>query len=443
MRNRLSGKFTLNHVCKFAWPTIIMAVFMSMYTMVDGAFVAKLIGTDALSAVNITMPFIYFYFGVAVMFATGASAIVAADMGRGENRKARQNFSFMLIVAIVAGFALAAIGVVFAGQMVHLLGAAPEVAAYSREYLGTLAWFIPLAMLQVMFQTFFIAAGRPAFGLTVVVLGGIVNIVLDYVFIATMGMGVGGAALATGIGYSIPSLAGLLYFSLARRDALALTRPKVNWRVLFASCTNGASEMVTNLSMAIVTFLFNLLMLRYLGVDGVAAITIVLYAEYLFTSIYFGFSSGVAPLFSYIYGKNDPRELKALFKTSLTVIGAFSAIAIGVSLVLAGNIVTMFAPEGGLVYGYAVHGFRLHALCFLFMGFNIFASALFTALSNGKISALLSFLRTFVFLVASLLILPRWLGVDGIWLAVPVAEALSIGISIVCMVRLRNMYQYA
>ncbi len=443
MRNRLSGRYTFSGVARFAWPTISMLIFTSLYIMVDGAFVASLIGTDALSAVNIVMPFFILAHGFGIMLATGASAIVATKMGRGENRQAKQNFSFIALVTVLSGLILGSFGWYFVDDVVRILGAGPEVFEYSRQYAGLLFAFIPLALMQIFFQTFFVAAGRPGLGLASVVAGGLTNVLLDYVFIAVLDMGIGGAALATGVGYSIPALTGLLYFALARKSSLYFTRPTLDWRVLLYSCGNGASEMVTNISVSIVTYMFNLLMMRYLGVDGVAAITIVLYAEFLFSSIYFGFSSGVAPLFSYIYGKSDAGQLKKLFRNCLIFICICSGVAIAVSTLMAGNIVAVFAQPTSLVYSYAVVGFRLHALCFLFMGFNIFASALFTALSNGKVSALLSFLRTFVFLVLSLLLLPEWLGVYGIWLAVPAAEAASIMVSALYMVRMRYRYRYA
>lgn len=442
MRNRLSGKYTFDAMARFAWPTVVMLVFMSLYTMVDGAFVSVLVGTDALSALNIVMPVINIYFAVGIMLATGTAAIVARKMGQGRGDEASGDFSFMLYVAAAMGVAISLAASAFLDPILRLLGARPEVFAYCRDYLGTLLLFVPLAILQMMFQSFFVVAGRPGVGLAVVVAGGLANVVLDYLFIAVLGLGVTGAALATGIGYAIPAVSGLVFFIAGKGGALILGRPRPDWRVLAESCFNGSSEMVSNLSLAVVTYLFNRTMLRLLGVDGVAAITIVLYAEFLLASIYMGFSTGVAPLFSYKYGKRDDAQLKKLFRNSLLFIGLCSVAAVTVSLVFAGPIVSVFTPTGSEVYDYALHGFRLHALCFIFMGFNIFASAMFTALANGKISALLSFLRTFFFLVLAITLLPGALGVDGVWLAVPVAEALSIFVSGLYVVRLRSVYRY-
>ncbi len=443
MNNPLSGRFTFSRLCNFAWPTVVMMIFMSLYTMVDGIFVANLVNSSALSAINIVYPALSLVYALGIMLATGSSAIVAKQLGQGKTALARENFTFMLMTAALLGLVLSWLGFAALDQMLAMLGATPEIYGYCRDYAGMLLWFLPLAVLQMMFQSYFVTAGKPSLGLVVVTSAGLVNIILDYVFIAKLGIGIGGAALATGIGYAIPSCAGLAYFALNRKGSLRFTLPHFRAAVLFSSCTNGSSEMVSNIALAIVTYLFNAAMLRYAGVDGVAAITIVLYAEYFLGSVFFGFSTGVAPLFSYKYGKQDEMQLRRLFKNSLVSISLFSVVSLLTAFALAGSIAGFFVPVGGTVYTYAVEGLRLHSLCFLFMGFNIFASALFTALSNGKISALLSFLRAFIFLMPAIIILPRFFGITGIWLAVPAAETLSMLVSAWCVVRWRTVYGYA
>lgn len=442
MTNPLSGKFEFNQLCRFAWPTIIMLVFMSLYSMVDGAFVARLIGTDALSAVNLIFPLLNVYYAIGIMLATGSGAIVATLMGEGRDREARENFTFMIIVAIVAGALFSIAAWLFLDHLLLLLGAGAGVEQLCREYALPLLPFVPAAMLQMMFQTYFVAAGKPGFGLAAVVLGGLTNVALDYVFIAVLDMGIGGAAFATGLGYTVPATLGLLYFAGNRRGTLRFIRPRFRNAVLLSSLINGSSEMVTNLSAAVVTYLFNMSMLHYIGVDGVAAITIVLYAEFLLSSIYYGFSAGVSPVFSYKYGKGDTDQLRRMFRNSLVFITACSVLAVVASQTMAGPIVSVFAPVDSDVYDYAVRGFRVFSMTFVFMGFNVFASALFTALSNGKISALLSFLR-FLFIAGSIVFLPRLASVDGIWLAVPMAEMLALGFGVFYLHRLRTVYQYA
>lgn len=443
MKNPLAKKYTAFGLLRFTLPTIVMMVFMSLYTMVDGVFVSRFIGTTALSAVNIVFPVVSLVVAVGVMLATGASAVVATKMGEGKNRRAMENFTFITLVAIAAGLLILAAGQLFLAPLLRVLGANADVWQYCWDYARMLLWFTPLAILQMVFQYFFVVAGKPGLGLAATVAGGVANIALDWAFIVPGGMGVAGAALATGIGYAIPALFGLFYFAFKRGGSLRFVRPKWDGPALLHSCTNGASEMVTNLSMAVTTLLFNQLMMRYLGPDGVAAITIVLYAQYLLTSIFLGYSSGVGPLISYNHGSGDTDTLKRLFKISMGFILLTSLAVFALSLLLRHQIVSVFAPAGGPVYALAIHGFLLFSLCYLFMGLNIFSSALFTALSNGKVSAIISFLRTFVLLVAFLLLLPLAWGVDGIWLAIPLAELAGVLISLGFLAGKRRVYQYA
>lgn len=275
--NKLSGFYSTRQLCRFSWPTIVSLVAMSLYSMVDGAFVARLVGTDALSAVNLFFPAVSVYFAAGIMLATGASAIVARQLGEGRGREARGNFTFIVIVAAAVGVVLGGCGLLFLDPLLQLLGAGPRLYGLCREYAVPLLPFVPAAMIQMALQSFFIAAGRPGLGMLATIMGGAVNIVLDYVFIAVFEMGVGGAALATGLGYSLPAVLGLVFFAWNREGQIRLARPRVDWRMLLDSCVNGSSEMVTNLSAAVVIYLFNMSMLRHVGVDGVAAVTIVLY----------------------------------------------------------------------------------------------------------------------------------------------------------------------
>jgi Na+-driven multidrug efflux pump len=442
MKNRLSGKFDFRELCGFAWPTTIMLVFMSLYSMVDGVFVARLIGTNALSAVNVVYPLFGVCFATGIMLATGSSAIVAKLMGEGNPRQARENFTFITLVAIGTGAALGIAGYLFYIPIFDRLGVTPEIFDLCEAYVLPLFPFIPALMLQMLFQSYFVTAGKPGYGLTVVALGGIANIVLDYVFIAVFNMGIAGAAWATSIGFSIPAVLGLAYFIFNRKGLLRFVMPKVDLPTLLSSIVNGSSEMVTNLSAAVITFLFNTAMLRFVGVNGVAAITIILYAEYLLNSVYFGFATGVAPLFSYKFGKQDAGELKRLFRNSLYFIAIGSIISICLAFLLGGRIITLFTSMDSAVYDLSLYGLGLFAYAFLFMGFNIFASALFTALSNGKISAMLSFLR-FILIAGCIVVLPHFAGVAGIWLAVPLAEAITLLLGIVCLNRYKTVYQYA
>ncbi len=440
--NNLSGRFEFKRLVGFAWPTIAMLIFMSLYSMVDGAFVSRLLGTTALSAVNIFFPFITGFYGVGIMLASGSAAIVARLMGEGEPVRARRTFTFMICVAIFTGAVIGVAGYVFLEPLLRLLGARGELVDLCRNYALPVFPFVPMALLQMMFQSYFVAAGRPGLGLAVIALGGVTNIILDYVFMAVLGYGIGGAALATGVGYSLPALLGLLYFGFNRRGTLYLVKFAVDLRALFHSVVNGSSEMVSNISAAVVGYLFNITMLRHIGVGGVAAITIILYAEFLLNSIYFGFATGVSPLFSYKFGKGDAGQLRKLFKDSLMFVAMASALSITAAFTLGGSIIAVFTPVGSEVFGYAHSGLKLFSISFAFMGFNVFFSALFTALSNGKISALLAFSRS-VLIAAFILILPGLLGVNGIWLAVPVAEVVTVALGLLCILRYRRIYHYA
>ena len=440
--NGIAQEFNLISLLRFVAPTVVMLVFMSLYQMVDAVFVSKFVGENALSALNIVYPFPSIVIAVSIMLATGGSAISARNMGEGKEKEAKENFSFIVLVGAVIGVAIATAGILFIEPLIYMLGATPSLYDYCYEYLFILVLSVPLSVFQMLFQSFFVTAGKPHLGLTLTVLGGVSNIVLDYVFIVLCGFGVSGAALATSIGYSIPGLFGLIYFAVSRKGTLYFVKPVFRWGVLFKCCINGSSEMVNNLAVAVTTFLFNVLMLKYAGEAGVAAITIVLYAQFLMTSAFMGFSSGIAPVVSFNYGSGNVRQLKKIFKISVWVITVVSAAVFVIAETCSDVVIMVFTPAGSEVFGLTKYGFAIFSFSFLCTGMNIFASALFTAFSNGKISAILSFLRTFVFLTSCLLFLPLFWGVDGIWLAVPVAEVMALFVSVYYLVRFKKVYQY-
>ena len=441
MHPAISREFHFGSLLLFALPTVIMMIFMSMYSIVDGIFVSRFIGTDALSATNIVYPALNLVLAVAIMLSTGGSAVVARKLGEGDLKGARESFALVVVAGAAAGVAISVLGLAFLEPLCSMLGANGRLMADCKAYLGTLLLFVPASVLQILFQSFFVTAGRPGLGLGLTVAAGISNAALDYLLIVPAGMGITGAAAATAIGWCIPAFAGVAYF-LFSQNPLRFARPKLDWRVLGESCFNGSSEMVTNISTGVTTFLFNILMLRYLGEDGVAAITIVLYAQFLLTALYLGFSMGVAPVVSFNYGSGNTRRLKRLFKICAVFIGGSSAVVFGISLLLAGPLVGVFSPPGTAVYEIGREGFLLFSLSFLFAGVNIFASAFFTALSNGRVSAAISFLRTFGFLIVALLLLPKAIGVAGIWLAVPFAELAAAGVAALFLRRNRAVYRY-
>lgn len=440
--NHLAKEFNLGSLLKFVMPTVVMLVFMSLYQMVDGVFVSKFVGENALSALNIVYPLPSIIIAVSIMLATGGSAIIAKNMGEGKKQLAKENFSFIMLVGAILGFTFLGLGLIFIKPIIYLLGATPTLYQYCFDYLLILVLSAPLAVFQMLFQSFFVTAGKPNLGLLLTILGGISNVVLDYIFIKVLGLGVSGAALATAIGYSIPGLFGLFYFTFNKKGTLYFVKPVFRIDVLIHCCGNGSSEMVNNLAIAITTFLFNVLMLKYAGEEGVAAITIVLYAQFLMTSAFMGFSSGIAPIISYKYGSEDHKQLKKLFKISIYLIIISSIVIFMIAEFFSDPVIMVFTSINSPVFFMTKHGFAIFSFSFLFTGINIFASVLFTAFSNGKVSAFLSFLRTFVFLVVSLFILPLIFGIDGIWLAVPIAEAIAMAISIFCLVKFKDEYHY-
>lgn len=440
--NNLSQNFTVRSLLKFTAPATIMLVFMSLYQMVDGIFVSNFVGETALSALNIVYPVISIVLAVSIMLSTGGSAVIAKKMGEGKGQEARENFSLIICAGAVLGILFAVFGMLFIEPIIHLMGATDALYPYCYEYLWILVVSAPLAIFQVLFQNFFVVAGRPNVGLIMTIIGGVSNIVFDYLFIVQLQYGLAGAALGTTIGYSIPAIFGLFYFLYHRKGTLYLVKPQLDIRMLISSCGNGASEMVSNLAVAVTTFLFNIMMMRYLGETGVAAITIILYAQFLLTSVFIGFSSGIAPVISYNYGARHTALLKRIFKICMGFIIFLSLLVFLVAEFFPTPIISVFAAPGSRVFQITRHGFTLFAFSFLFTGINIFASSMFTAFSNGRVSAAISFLRTFAFLVASLLLLPQFIGVEGIWIAVPLAEGLTILLSFVYFLKYRHIYHY-
>jgi len=440
--NALAVQFRFPSLLRFAFPNIIMMIFLSLYTIVDGIFISRYVGTLALSATNMVFPVNCLEMAVGIMLSTGGSAIIARRLGEGQEKKAREDFSFLVAVLFVFGAIFAVVGIVFVDEILHLLGTSEAQYELGKIYLLILTAFGPAFFLQTGFQTLFVTAGRPGLGLFVTVLGGVANMVLDYVFVAVCGLGVAGAAYATAASYLIPAVAGLIYFTCCRKGTLYFVRTRADMRMLGKACFNGSSEMVTNIANAVTTFLFNMLFLRYYGEDGVASITIVMYFQFVFSAVFFGFSMGVSPVISFKYGADDRGQLKKIFRYCMIFICICSAGSWLLSLAVIRPALGIFTEAGSNVYSLTMEGFGIYALSFLLMGVSIFASSMFTAFSDGTVSAIISFARTFVFLVGMLLILPVFLGGRGIWLSVPAAELLGLVVAGCFLITKRNTYHY-
>lgn len=433
--NPLAKNFNTGSLLKFAFPTISMMLFMGLYTIVDTIFVSRFVNTNALSAINIVCPVINLIVGLGTMIATGGSAIVARKMGAGEPKRAKQDFTLLILFGFILGVVIFVLGIIFIDEIIYALGADKVLFPYCKDYLTIILLFTPASMLQVLFQNLFVTAGRPTLGLVLSVCAGAMNIVFDYLFMVIFDMGIAGAGFGTGIGYLIPAITGIIVFS-KKSGTLSFVKPIIDIKVLGESCINGSSEMVSQLSTAITTFFFNRTMMNLLGVNGVASITIIIYTQFLLTTLFIGFSMGVAPVISYNFGANNYYGLKKIYKICISFIFVGSLFIFALSFINGNSLVRLFTGTNEAVYKIAINGFMIFVFSFLFSGFNIFSSAIFTALSNGKLSALISFLRTFGFIMIGLLVMPQFIEITGVWLAVPVAEILTLCISLYLNFRL-------
>lgn len=444
MKDQLAIDITLKTLMKFTLPSIVMMIFMSLYTMVDGIFVTQLINTTALSAINITFPVVSVVVAIGVMLGAGGSAVCATLLGKNEKQKAKSVFTMIVLFGASVGLVMSVLGHIFIEPIVVFLGVdkGTQVYEYVYQHLNATLKFVPFAILQMMFSFFFVTAGKPSIGLVTTIGAGVTNIVLDYVFIHTLDLGIAGAGYATGTGNVVTATVGLLYFFSRNKSMLQFEKPQFDGKILLQTCANGSSEMVTNMATAVTTLQYNYVMNELLGDDGVAAITTVLYAQFLLVALFLGYTSGVAPLFSYNRGEDNGEKLKKLYSISLKII-AVCSVALYIASVVFGDAISMvFASGNQHVYDLSVEGLRIFGISFLFAGFNIFASGMFTAFSNGRISSTISFMRTFVFLVSSIALLPKVLYVTGVWLAVPVAELLTLAISIYFLCKYKKRYNY-
>lgn len=456
VKNPLANNFHALSLIRFAFPSMVMMLFMGLYTIVDTIFVARFVDTNALSSMNIVCPVINIIVGLGTMLAAGGSAVVAKEMGGGKADKARSSFTLIIMAGAVAGLAITVIGLLFLDEIIWGLGASEILFPYCKDYLTIQLIFTVGNILQVLYQNLFVTAGKPALGMMLSALAGIANMVFDYIFIVLLEMGIKGAALGTGIGYMISALAGSVFFLTCRNtqkklpaassvvcsNELYFCKPKMDASVLLKSCSNGASEMVSQLSAAVTTFLFNAAMMGLLGEDGVAAITVIIYSQFLLTTLYIGFSMGAAPIISYNFGSGNVEQLKKVVRICFCYMITISLFMFLFSFLAGENIARIFAENNKNVFEITKKGFAIFSFSFLFSGCNIFASALFTALSNGKASATISFLRTFGFIMVFLLILPRFLQVTGVWLAVPAAELFTFILTICLMYWRRKWYHF-
>lgn len=415
----------------FAWPTILSYVFVNIYFIIDGIFVSQSLGTSALAAVNIAMPVFGVTMAIATMIGTGGSAFVASLIGEGKLQEARSGFSLLVLFCLVSSGILSALGLLWHEPLLLLLGAEAGVYELCRAYLLPLLIATPFMLAGMVLDSFFVVEGRPRFSMFSVLLGGTINVALDYLILFVWGMGIEGAALATSIGYSLSALIGLGYFGLWRKGTLRLVNPAKDWRIVTKSMSNGMSEIVVMVAGSVIIIVMNRTLMELVGEDGVAAASIIQYTEELLSAIYLGYAEGIAPLMSYRQGTGEWKEVRRIYECSLHIISVFAVTTFLVSFLIASPLIKAFAGEVSAVYDMAMHGFHIFAVSFLFMGFNTYSSSLFTALNDGRTSALLSGWHSICFLFC-LLFLPRFFGLNGVWIAQPMAELLALLLAMNC-----------
>lgn len=440
---QLFEHFSYRKLIRFTIPTIAMMIFTSIYGVVDGLFVSNVAGSDAFAGVNLIMPAVMMLGSVGFMVGTGGSALVSKTIGEGNKKLANKYFSMLIYFLIIASIVLAVLGIIFIKPIAKLLGAEGEIINICSVYGTTLLFALPFFMLQNCFQSFLVVAEKPGMGLAVSIAAGITNIVLDFLFIYIFDMSVFGAALATGISQFVGAIIPIIYFARKNKSPLRFVKTKLELKPILKTCTNGSSEMVSNISMSLVNMLYNLQLVKYAGYDGVVAYGIIMYVGFIFTGTYLGYSVGVAPIIGYHYGANNTNELKSLFKKSLILLSSAAVIMTACAELLSPTLAGIFVGYSQELIDMTTNAICLFALSYIISGINIFASAFFTALNNGLVSALISFLRTLVFQIAFIFILPIFLELNGIWLAVVGAEILSLIVSIVFFITNRKKYNYA
>lgn len=439
---QLSEHFSYIKLMRFTIPTIAMMIFTSIYGVVDGLFVSNIVGSEAFAGVNLIMPALMMLGSVGFMVGTGGSALVSKTIGEGNKKLANRYFSMLIYFLLIVGIVLSILGNAFIRQISELLGAKGEMVDICSTYGRTLLCSLPFFMLQNCFQSFLVVVEKPAMGLCVSVIADLSNMVLDFLFIYVFRLGVFGAALATAISEFVGAAIPLIFFIRKNNSPLKLIKTKLELKPILRTCSNGSSEMVTNISMSLVNMLYNLQLVKFAGYDGVVAYGIIMYVGFIFSSTYLGYCVGVAPIVGYHYGAANTAELKNLFKKSLFLLSSAAVVLTACAELLSSVLAGIFVGYNQDLHNMTTNAIQLFALSYIISGINIFASAFFTALNNGLVSAVISFMRTLVFQIAFIFILPELLGLNGIWLAVVGAEICSLIISVSFFVANRKKYKY-
>lgn len=442
MNISLSEHFGYKKLIRFTLPTIVMMIFTSIYGVVDGLFVSNVVGSDAFAAVNLIIPVTMILGAFGFMFGTGGSALVAKTLGEKNKKKANEYFSMLIYMLAVLGIILVIVGIPLLRPLAKVLGATEDMLPTCITYGTILMVSLPIFIIQNSFQSFMVVAEKPRMGLGVSILSGITNMILDFLLIYIFRFGVAGAAIATALSQVVGVVVPMIYFARENDSPLRLVKTKFDFKAILKAAVNGASEMVSNISMSLIGMLYNWQLMRIVGPSGVVAFGVIMYAGFIFSGTYFGYSVGSAPIIGYHYGAGNHKELKSLLKRSLVLLILAAIVMTGLAELTAGLQAKIFVSYDRDLMEFTKNAIQLYSISYLVSEINIFASSFFTALNNGMVSAVLSFLRTFAFLVVAILAAPVVLGVNGVWLAVVFAEGLSLVVSIVYLKVCQKKYHY-
>ena len=439
---QLSDHFNYGRLLRFTVPAMVMMIFTSIYSVVDGIFVSNFVGKTAFAAVNLIFPFLMLLGVVGSMLGTGGSALVAKTLGQRDRELANRIFSMLVVAGVVVGVVFCIIGFWLIEDIAVLLGARGDMVQLCVTYGRIILPALPCFILQYMFQSLLITAERPTLGLAVTVIAGLTNIVLDFLLIVVFDLGLVGAACATALAQTLGGLVPLVYFALPNTSLLRLVKPVYEGRFLVQAATNGLSEFLSSVSMSVVSMLYNWQLMRYIGEDGVAAYGVIMYVAFILMAMAFGYSMGVSPIVSYNYGSGNHAELQNVFRRSLVLVGIMGAVTVVLAECLATPLSQLFVGYDEGLFALTRKAFMIYCLSFFLAGFNMFASAFFTALNNGIVSGVIAFGRTMVCETTAVLVLPLLFGMDGIWFAIIVAEVLALMLSASLLLRYRRLYHY-
>jgi len=442
MNIQLSDHFTYQKLLRFTLPSIIMMIFTSLFGVVDGFFVSNFVGKTPFAAVNFIMPVLMIFGAVGFMFGTGGSALVAKTMGEGKDERAKKLFSLFIYVSLALGIIIAVLGVIFLRPIASMLGAKKEMLDNAVIYGRIIMAVLPAYMLQQEFQSFFVTAQKPQLGLYFSLAAGITNMILDALFVAGFKWGLPGAAAATALSQVVGGIFPLIYFSRPNSSLLRLTKTEFDGKALLKACTNGSSELMSNISMSLVSVLYNMQLMKYAGENGVAAYGVLMYVNMIFLAAFIGYSIGTAPVIGYHYGASNHDELKSLLKKSMSLILIVSIAMAALAEIMAAPLSKIFVGYDAELMAMTVGAFKIYSLTFLFAGVAIYGSSFFTALNDGLTSALISFLRTLVFQVAAILILPLFFGINGIWYSTVTAEIMAFVVTLFFLQIKKSKYKY-